>query len=195
MLPSPQQTFKDLVEQFVLIERSGEIDEFRQRKWGHFELVDELSQEQRLLSLSLEEAELIFRGLPIPQSNRSRFLSNSIKDIRESLWFLLYGEAPYEIRAWELLDELGGYRLIGVDRPFVSALLCIKDPLLFGLANARVERALRRLRLLPKFDSKESNAGKLQKIQEALWRVSQAAGFSDFTITDDFLESLDKNIL
>lgn len=195
MPPIPQEALGDLVKQFLELYRSGRLERLRQRKWGHSATVVTLIEEERLNALSPEDAELLYRGLPIAQGRRKAFLSNPIQEIRECLWFLLYGEAPYEIRVWELLDDLGGFRLAGTDRQLVSALLCHRDPLLYGLANARVDRALRRLGVFPRFDRKESNAGKFQKVQEALWRIREAARFPDFMATDDFLEALDSGML
>ena len=195
MPPISHEAFNGLVRHFAGLERSGQIQGLLQRKWGQSGTVETLIEERRLQELSLKEAELLYRGLPIFQGRRKAFLSNPIEEVRECLWFLLFGEAPYEIRVWELLDDLGGYRLQGADRQLISALFCIQYPLMYGLANARVDRALRRLRLFPRFNVKESHAGRFQKLQEALWQVRRAAGFSDFKVTDNFLEALDKGML
>ena len=195
MHPTLQTTLQDLVHRFNELLLSGQLEKLRQRKWGRSAAVVELLEERRVETLSPEDAYRLYRGLPIPQDKRKAFLGNPIQDIRDSFWFLLYGEAPYEIRVWELLDDLGGYRLAGADRQLISALLCLKEPWLYGLDNARVDRALRRLRLAPSFDRSESNAGKFQKTQESLWRLRTAAGFPDLTVTDDFLDSLEQGIL
>ncbi len=195
MHPTLQATFQDLVHRFNELLFSGQLEKLRQRKWGRSAAVLELLEERRVETLSPEDAYRLYRGLPISQGKRKAFLGNPIQDIRDSLWFLLYGEAPYEIRVWELLDDLGGYRLAGADRQLISALLCLKEPWLYGLANARVDRALRRLRLAPSLDRNESNAGKFQKTQESLWRLRTAAGFPDLTVTDDFLDSLEQGML
>ena len=195
MPPISHSEFNGLVRRFAELKSSMRLEGLRQHKWGQSGKMETLVKEQLLLELSSKEAECLYRCLPIFQGGRKAFLGNPIQEIRECLWFLLFGEAPYEIRVWELLDDLGGYRLQGGDRQLISALLCMQDPLMYGLANARVDRALRRLGLFPRFGIKESKAGRFQKLQEALWQVRQAAGFSDFKVTDDFLEALDKGML
>ena len=195
MPPISHEEFHRLIQRFAELERSGRLEGLHHRKWGQSGTAETLIQEQRLRDLSPKDAELLYRGLPIHQGRRKAFLSNPIQEVRECLWFLLYGEAPYEIRVWELLDDLGGYRLQGADRQLISALLCVQDPLMYGLTNATVDRALRKLGLFPRFGVRESNAGRFQKLQEALWQVRQAAGFSDFKVTDNFLEALDKGML
>ncbi len=195
MPPISHEQFNGLVRHFAELERSGRLEGLQQRKWGQSGTVETLIEEPHLQKLSPKEAELLYRGLPIFQGRRKAFLRNPIQEVRECLSFLLFGEVPYEIRVWELLDDLGGYRLQGADRQLISALFCMQDPLMYGLANARVDRALRRLGLFPRFDVKESHAGRFQKLQEALWQVRRAAGFSDFKVTDNFLETLDKGML
>ena len=195
MPPISREEFGGLVRHFAELERSGRLEGLHQRKWGQSGTVETLIEERRLQELSPKEAELLYRGLPIFQGKRKVFLGNPIQEVRECLWFLLFGEAPYEIRVWELLDDLGGYRLQGADRQLISALLCVQEPLMYGLTNATVDRALRKLGLFPRFGVRESDAGRFQKLQEALWQVRQAAAFPDFKTTDDFLAALDKGML
>ena len=168
MPPISHEVFNGLVRRFADLERSGQLQGLQQRKWGQSSTVETLIEERHLQELSPKEAELLYRSLPIFQGRRKAFLGNPIQEVRECLCFLLFGEVPYEIRVWELLDDLGGYRLQGADRQLISALFCMQEPLMYGLANARVDRALHRLGLFPRFDVKESHAGRFQKLQEAL---------------------------
>ncbi|MEE8442370.1 MAG: hypothetical protein V3S37_01360 [Dehalococcoidia bacterium] len=167
----------------------------RRRKWGKAETASELTKEESLAALTMEQADELYRSLPVTQRKRGEFLSNPLQEIRECIEFLLYGEVTYEIRVWEFLDEMGGYRLNGGDEPLAAALLCTRDPLLYGLVNTTVSRALRKMGIAPQFYPGESHAGRIQKVQETLWQVLGAANFKDFTVTDDFLEAVAKGML
>ncbi len=190
MSPIPQRRFQDYVQRFHELEAAGGLESARNRKWSRSEVAQELLGEDVLEHITIEQAEEMYRCLPISQSKRKDFLSNPLQEIRECLWFLLYEEAPYEIRVWESLDDMGGYRLSGGSQALVAALFCTNDPALFGLVNARVERALRILGVVPQFNRNESQAGRFQKLQEALWWVRSMAGLEDFRVADDFLEAL-----
>jgi len=183
------------VQRFRELERKGQLERMRRRKWGKAERATDLTQEESLQALSMEETDELYRSLPIYQRKRQEFLCNPLHEIRECLWFLLYEEAPYNIRVWEFLDEMGGYRLGGGDQALVAALLCTRDPFLYGLVNTVVDRALRKLGVFPRFDRGESHAVRFQKMQETLWQVRSIAGFEDFRVNDDFLEALAKGLL
>lgn len=195
MQPIPQRRFYALVQRFRELEQEGHLEPMRRRKWGKAGRASHLTREESLEALTMEEADELYRSLPISQRKRQEFLSNPLQEIRECLGFLLYGEVTYEIRVWEFLDEMGGYRLKGGNEPLVAALLCARDPLLYGLVNATVGRALRKLGMFPQFYQGESHAGRFQKMQETLWQVRSIAGFEDFPVTDDFLEALAKGML
>ena len=167
----------------------------RRRKWAKAGTAWALIQEERLQCLTLEEAKELYRSLPIYQRRRCEFLSNPLAEIRECFWFLVHEEATYEIRVWEFLDEMGGYRLKGVDQSLVAALFCTQDPFMYGLVNTAAARALRKLGMSPGFDRNESQAGRFQKMQETLWQLRAMADFEDFRVTDDFLEALAKGLL
>jgi hypothetical protein len=47
------------------------------------------------------------------------------------------------------MGEEGAYKLAGAGKEFVSYLLCLREPTLFGVWNSNVERALRLLGLDP----------------------------------------------
>ena len=171
------------------------MEGMRRRKWGQAGAAQALIQSERLQNLTMDESEDLYRSLPISQKRRGEFLDNTLQDIRECIWSLLYEEAPYEIRVWEFLDEMGGYRLQGGGQPLVGALFCTQSPAMFGLVNTTVDKGLRKLGMHPRFDPKESQAGRFQKTQESLWRVKGMAEFEDFRVTDDFLEVLAKGML
>ena len=195
MPPVSQREPHALVQRFQELERSSDLERLRHRKWAGACTAQALIQDERLQRLTMEEAAGLYRSLPITQRRCREFLGNPLQEIRECLWFLLYEEATYEIRVWEFLDEMGGYRLRGGDQPLVGALLCTQNPLLYGLVNATAGKGLRRLGMFPKLQRNESHAGRFQKTQEALWRLREIAGFQDFRETDDFLEALAKGML
>lgn len=190
-----QSKFLQLIAQFHDLKRSGRIDNMQRRKWGRTTTAQNLMRSESLKALTHNEARDLYKSLPMPQKKLQAFLSNKILEIRECLWFLLYEEAPYEIRVWEFLDDMGGYRLIGGDQTLASALFCTHSPDTFGLISITSSKGLRKLGALPKLRSNESYASHFQKTQESLWQIREMAHFRDFTETDDFLESLVKGML
>lgn len=195
MPPIPQRSFNNLVERFLVLQSGSELHAMQLRKWSKADTARALLNENRLNSLSYQEANELYRSLPIHQKKRSGFLENPIEEIQECLWFLLHEELMYEIRVWEFLDQMGGYRLLNADLPLAAALLCAKDPDLFGPINGNVDKALRSLGMYPVFNRNESNAGKFQKYQETLFHITRLAGFGDLRVTDDFLEAKAKGML
>ncbi|MBI4200131.1 MAG: hypothetical protein HY535_06640 [Chloroflexi bacterium] len=192
--PAPAR-LETLVRSFRELQGSGAMEGLWRLRWGREQEALALLQEERVRTLTLAEAETLHRSLPVSQRRRREFLGNTIEQVREALWFLLYEQAPYEVRVWEVLDEGGGYRLRGADLCVVSALLGVHQPTSFGLADAMSIRALRRLGLLRPFAGNESYAGRFQKVQEALWRLRALAGFQDFQETDIFLGALARGML
>ncbi|MBI4339293.1 MAG: hypothetical protein HY680_05005 [Chloroflexi bacterium] len=195
MQPIPQRTFQNYLDRFQELEATGAFLKMHQRKWGKADRAKELIQEDRLNNLSVEEAEELYRCLPVPQTKRKEFLSNPLQEIRECLWFLLYEQLMYEMRVYEFLDEMGGYRLKGGDQALAAALLCTRDPDLYGPINTNTEKGLRALGVFPTFEKNESQAGRFQKVQETLFQLFRTIGFNDLRTTDDFLEALAKGML
>lgn len=195
MRPIPQRTLNNLIEQFLLLQSGSELHSMQLRKWSKADTARTLLDENRLNSLSYSEANELYRSLPIHQKKRKGFLENPIEEIQECLWFLLHEALPFEIRVWEFLDEMGGYRLLNADLSLAAALLSTKDPDLFGPINGNVDKALKSLGMYPAFNRNESNAGKFQKYQEILFHITHLAGFGDFRVTDDFLETKAKGML
>ena len=138
MPPLPQRQFYALVYRFRLLEQGSDLDRMRKRKWAKARIAHKLIQDDRIQALTPNEAGELYRSLPIPQGKRSDFLGNPIEELRESLWFLLYEELSYEMRVWEFLDDMGGYRLKGGDRSLAAALFFTREPSLYGLVNTNV---------------------------------------------------------
>ena len=189
----PQRTIQGFLERFNLLQKTDAIAKMHQRKWGKADRARELVQEETINNLTLEQADELYRCLPVSQRGRPLFLSNPIKDIREGLWFLLWEQLMYEMRVYEFLDQ-GGW-LKGGDLSLVAALLCIKDPDLYGLINTNTEKGLKALGMYPTFEKNESQAGRFQKVQETLFYLFRLSGLRDLRETDDFLEALAKGML
>lgn len=195
MRPLPHRTLQNLIQRFSTLDAAGHLERNRSRKWGKVDTAKTLLEEERLRTMSLEEADTLYRSLPISQRRRREFLSNPVEEIRECMWFLLYEELMYEIRVWEFLDEMGGFRLRGGNLSLAAALMGTQQPDLFGLINTYVDRGLRALGMCPAFDRNESYAGRFQKYQETLLYLTRVAPFPNFRVTDDFLEALAKGVL
>ncbi len=73
------------------------------------------------------------------------FKTNTIADTRDALDFLLYDTIKLEGRFDECVSDVGAYKLHGTGKEFVSYLLHLRYPLLFGIWNQSSERALKLL--------------------------------------------------
>ncbi|MBI4311189.1 MAG: hypothetical protein HY681_05340 [Chloroflexi bacterium] len=189
----PQRTFQGYLERFKALQQTEAVKKIHQRKWGKAERARELVKEETLNSFTLEQAEELYRCLPVSQRGRQQFLSNPIEVIRESLLFLLWEPLMYEMRVYEFLDQ--GEWLRGADISLAAALLCTKDPDLYGPISANTEKGLKVLGMYPVFEKNESNAGRFQKVQETLFYLFRRSDLRDLLETDDFLEALAKGLL
>ena len=78
----PQRTIQGFLERFNLLQKTDAIAKMHQRKWGKADRARELVQEETINNLTLEQADELYRCLPVSQRGRPLFLSNPIKDIR-----------------------------------------------------------------------------------------------------------------
>ncbi len=115
-----------------------------------------------------------------------QFQTNPIEEIRDSLDFLLYDTITLEGRFQECASEQGAYRLAGAGKEFTSFLLCLREPSLFGIWNAYVERALRVLDMYPPALGKGHLGLRYLDLLDALQEVKQLAGLTDFPAVDEF---------
>lgn len=191
----PQRTFQAYLEGFKSLQATEAVKKIHQRKWAKADRAKELIQEDTLNNLTMEQADELYRCLPVSQRIRPLFLSNPLQEIRECLWFLLYEQLMYEIRVYEFLDEMGGYRLKSGDLALAAAMLCTKDPDLYGLIGTHTEKGLKTLGMFPTFEKNESQAGRFQKYQETLFYLFRLSGLKDLRETDDYLEALSKKIV
>ena len=105
--------FKIYIDKFKEFQSTPNYELMFSKKWKNFPRISELLQEENIEKLTNKDLEEIYSTLPIGQKSKSKFLSNSLADIQECLWFLLWEELSYEMRVWEFLDEMGGYKLLG----------------------------------------------------------------------------------
>ena len=187
--------FKIYIDKFKEFQSTPNYELMFSKKWKNFPRISELLQEENIEKLTNKDLEEIYSTLPIGQKNKSKFLSNSLADIQECLWFLLWEELSYEMRVWEFLDEMGGYKLLGTDINFTSGLLSAQNPDLYGIINTNTVKGFKILGLEPDFYKNESKAGIFQKNQEALWELSYISEFINLFLTHDFLECLAKKLI
>ena len=163
---------------------SGVLDSYRTRRWQRGpEFASWLTQDQ-LAVLTAEQALTLYRA---SGGRRSReFGSNPIEEIRDSVDFLLFDTIKLEGRFDECASAGGGFKLEGAGKEFVSYLLCLKDPNLFALWNPHSDRILRRMGIYPRGLGKGNLGMAYMDILEALQRVRQLMGLSDFRVVDEF---------
>ena len=162
----------------------GSLLEYRRRRWSRFaECRDWLTQEA-LAGLSWDQALTLFRssgarGIKV-------FQTNQLEEVRDALDFLLYDTIMLEGRFAECADSGGSYHLPGLGKEFVSYLLCLRDPSLFGIWQPYVLRALQLMGKRP------SNLGKghlglaYLDLLDALQGVRQETGLTDFREVDEY---------
>ena len=104
--------------------------------------------------------------------------------MRDSLDFLLYDTIKLEGRFDECAADGGAYRLPGAGKEFVSWLLCLRNPTLFGVWNSNAERMLRRIGAYPESMKRGPVGIRYLDLLEALARVQFQAGLADFIEVD-----------
>ena len=78
----------------------------------------------------------------------------------------------------------GAYKLAGAGKEFVSWLLCLRDPALFGVWNANAERMLRRIGAYPEAMKRGPMGIRYLDLLEALGRLRFQLGLPDFIEVD-----------
>ncbi len=170
-----QQTYRQAVS-------DGRLDAYVKRRWLRSEEFARWLAQERLPTLSMEQALALYRGAGGRKSQE--FRSNQIEDIRDSLDFLLYDNIGLETRFEESASTTGAYRLAGTGREFVSYALCLVEPSLFAFWGSHSEKALRRLGVY----SGNLNKGHLGlgylDLLNALHAVRLRSGLTDFRDVD-----------
>ena len=173
-----------LLEDFSTAVRRGELDRYRERRWGKAETMAQWLAQESLTAMTTEQGIALYRasgGTRITQ-----FRSNPIAELRDSLDFLLYDTIRLEARFDECADDEGGYRLAGAGKEFVSFLLCIRDPTLFGPWNSYSERMLRVLGRYPPALRKGRLGNRYMDLLDALQEVRSRLRLADYRQVDEF---------
>lgn len=122
---------------------NGLLDPYRKRRWARFREFSVWLDQESLTRLNIEQAAILFRA---SGGNRpAEFKANAVEEIRDTLDFLLYDEVKLEGRFDECAMEGGGFKLAGAGKEFISYVLCLREPSLFGIWNTNSERVLRRV--------------------------------------------------
>lgn len=133
----------DLVSAFEKDLSNGTLHNYTEKKFGRCSEFSRWLTEDLLSLLSFEQSLDLYKssgGRKTPQ-----FKENSIEDIRDAIDFLLYDTIKLEGRFDECVSDIGAYKLHGAGKEFVSYLLNVRDPSLFGIWNQSSERALKLL--------------------------------------------------
>ncbi len=173
----------DLHGVYAAADQSGQLVSYRRRKWGRRgEFISWLEQEA-LWAMDESQALTLYRcsGGREPRE----FIGNGIEELRDTFDFLLYDTIKLEGRFDECAAPDGAYKLRGVGKEFVSYLLCLRDPSLFGVWNANAERLLRRAGLYPESMQRGPVGIRYLEFLEASVRLRYHLGFGDFTLLDE----------
>ncbi|MFQ6028008.1 MAG: hypothetical protein ACE5Q6_10990 [Dehalococcoidia bacterium] len=164
--------------------RHGQLDRFNRRRWQQSDSFAEWLQPENLASLASRQATTLYRASGGRQV--ADFGTNTEDDLRDSLDFLLYDTITLEARFAECASPQGAFKLAGAGKEFISYVLCLKNPGLFGIWNAASERTLRRLGLFtPTMAKGHLGLGYLE-VLESLAIVRQRMGLEHFRQVDEF---------
>ncbi len=156
-------------------------------RWDRIEQFQGWLQQSALPHLTLEQAQALYSASGGRKGKE--FRANSLEEIRDSIDFLLYDPLSLDGRFSECVDAEGAYTLKGCGKSFVSYLLCIRYPQLFGHWSAYSDRALSILGMgRPKARKMAQGQGTTYvQYLDLLWSVRKAAGMPDFPALARFL--------
>ena len=160
----------------------GKADAYRKRRWGRAAEFIPWLEESSLPELSSAQAMRLYRASG--GRDAKAFAANPIEEVRDSLDFLLYDTIKLEGRFDECASEGGAYRLAGAGKEFVSWLLCLRNPVLFGVWNTNAERMLRLVRAYPESLKRGPMGIRYLDMLEALARVQAQSRVPDFIEVD-----------
>ena len=160
----------------------GKIDAYRKRRWDRAAEFIPWLDENSLAELSPERAMRLYRASG--GRDAAAFAANPIEEIRDSLDFLLYDTIKLEGRFDECASDGGAYKLDGAGKEFVSWLLCLRSPALFGVWNGNAERMLRLIRAYPESMKRGPMGIRYLDMLEALARVQALARLPDLIEVD-----------
>ena len=162
---------------------AGQLDAYRRKKWDRSEEFASWLEQPALESLEPQQAAALYRASG--GRNTRVFAGVTIEELRDSLDFLLYDNIKLEGRFDECAAAHGAYKLPGAAEAFVSFLLCLHEPGLFGVWNNNSERLLRRLGTLPASMKQGPIGIRYQDVLEALGRVGSEFKLADFRQVDE----------
>jgi len=174
-------------------EFGGENYITRRRDWFDrpMETIRPLLDEDRLPTLTLEEAQKIYKEMTVggPQLYPRSFIENGIDRIRASLQYLLYGQDPLDLRFFNVVGNVESeYYLNGVGRAFASTALLLFNPNEFGVWNGAIDGGLNKLGLFPGKKRGENLGQTYVRILEILKQLKDKSDFPDLSVTDEFVE-------
>ena len=155
---------------------------YRKRRWEKAAEFASWLDEDALAALEPEQALRLYRASG--GRDGGGFSSNPIAEVRDSLDFLLYDTIKLEGRFDECVMDGGAYKLAGAGREFVSWLLCLRNPHLFGVWNSNAERMLRRMGAYPESMKRGPVGIRYLDLLEGLAWVRSQAGLPDYIEVD-----------
>ena len=162
----------------------GYLAEYRRRRWSRFAECRAWLAQEELVGLSWDQVLTLFRSSG--SSGIREFQTNPLEEVRDALDFLLYDTITLEIRFAECAASGGSYHLPGLGKEFVSYLLCLRDPSLFGVWQSYVPRALRLMgKCPPNLGKGHLGLGYLDLL-DALQGVRRETGLDDFRGVDEY---------
>ena len=162
----------------------GYLAEYRRLRRSRFAEYQIWLEQEALAGLSWDQGLTLFRSSGA--RGIKEFQTNQLEEVREALDFLLHDPIGLEGRFAECAADGGSYHLPGLDKKFVSYLLCLRDPSLFGIWQSYVPRALRLMGWCPpKLGKGHLGLGYLDLL-EALQRVRQETGLADYRGVDEY---------
>ena len=163
---------------------AGDLVQFRRRRWEYDENPGAWLETDNLTVLTQSQADSLYRAAGGRQI--TKFRTNHIEYIRDSVDFLLYDTIKLENRFEECALDTGGFGLIGAGREWPSYLLTLREPGLFAPWSPHTERSLRRLGLLPPgLKHGHTGLGYIDLL-DALQVVRIRLGLPDFRAVDEF---------
>ena len=181
-MTTPKISPIDLRRLYEEVDDSGAPIPYRKRRWEKAAEFASWLDEDALAALEPEQALRLYRASG--GRDGGGFSSNPIAEVRDSLDFLLYDTIKLEGRFDECVMDGGAYKLAGAGREFVSWLLCLRNPHLFGVWNSNAEGMLRRMGAYPESMKRGPVGIRYLDLLEGLAWVRAQAGLPDYIEVD-----------